>query len=222
MKLILNAPSALPKAVEITVRRPYRHLLGTLGRRHAASHFRYMDGRNGRTPISTPLGLLNRRPTRRYGRNHAGEGEPRRRADDFAIPADLRQSAIVNRKPVTDAPFGSSRRPAQELAPGIFQVPGSWDVVEVRQPDGVAVLEGPLTSSYSVKVLDDVKTRLGAKVKAVITTSDAWPHIGGLREYAARGIPVLALDLNVPILERLFAARYATFPDTLRSRRGRR
>ena len=72
-----------------------------------------------------------------------------------------------------------------------------------------------MTSSYSVKVLDDVKTRLGAKVKAVITTSDAWPHIGGLREYAARGIPVLALDLNVPILERLFAARYATFPDTL-------
>jgi hypothetical protein len=48
-----------------------------------------------------------------------------------------------------------------------------------------------------------------------VTTSDAWPHIGGLREYAARGIPVYALDANRPILERLFAARRTTNPDAL-------
>ncbi len=215
VKLILNAPSALPKAVEITCARPYdtywapwgdvtqRVTFGIWTVETGGLRFpRLWDFSTGGQPDGTV----------EITRVKVNPGVA---PDDFAIPADLRQSAIVNRKPVTDAPFGSSRRPAQELAPGIFQVPGSWDVVEVRQPDGVAVLEGPLTSSYSVKVLDDVKTRLGAKVKAVITTSDAWPHIGGLREYAARGIPVLALDLNVPILERLFAARYATFPDTL-------
>jgi hypothetical protein len=27
----------------------------------------------------------------------------------------------------------------------------------------------------------------GVKVKAVVTTSDAWPHLGGVREYVARG-----------------------------------
>jgi hypothetical protein len=49
----------------------------------------------------------------------------------------------------------------------------------------------------------------------VITTSDAWPHIGGLREYASRGVPIYAPALNLPILQRLFAARYVTEPDAL-------
>lgn len=49
---------------------------------------------------------------------------------------------------------------------------------------------------------------------AVITTSDAWPHIGRIREYVAFGIPVYALDLNVPILTRLRSAKYESSPDT--------
>jgi hypothetical protein len=38
--------------------------------------------------------------------------------------------------------------------------------------------------------------RPGKRVKAVITTSTAYPHFGGLREYVARGIPVYAADVN--------------------------
>jgi hypothetical protein len=65
-------------------------------------------------------------------------------------------------------------------------------------------------------VIADAETRFhGSRVKTVITTSDAWPHIGGLREYVARGVPVYALDRNLPILERLLAARYHTEPDAL-------
>ena len=56
---------------------------------------------------------------------------------------------------------------------------------------------------------------MGMAVKAVVTTSDAWPHLGGVREYVARDIPVYALDLNVPILNRLVAATYSTAPDRL-------
>src|SRR6185437_5773805 len=52
-------------------------------------------------------------------------------------------------------------------------------------------------------------------IKALVTTSDAWPHIGGVREYVARGIPVYALDLNLPILRRLIAAKYDSEPDAL-------
>ena len=142
-------------------------------------------------------------------------------AGDFAIPDDLRQSAIVNRRRLTDAPFGSPQRKATELVQGVVQVPGNWDIVEVREPDGVVILEGPLTSSYSAKVVDDARARFaGAPIAAVVTTSDAWPHIGGLREYVARGIPIYALDLNVPILSRLFAAMYTTFP--MRSRKPRK
>src|SRR5206468_1361863 len=77
-------------------------------------------------------------------------------------------------------------------------------------------LEGPLTSSYSTKVIEDARHRFGGTViKGVIGTSDAWPHLGGLREYAARGVPIYALDLNLPIIQRLLDARYATDPDRL-------
>ena len=52
-------------------------------------------------------------------------------------------------------------------------------------------------------------------MKGVITTSDSWPHIGGLREYAARGIPIYAPDLNKEVLDRLFTAPHTERPDTL-------
>jgi hypothetical protein len=55
----------------------------------------------------------------------------------------------------------------------------------------------------------------GVPIKAVVTTSDAWPHLGGVREYVARGIPVYALDLNLPILQRLIAAKQSAAPDAL-------
>jgi hypothetical protein len=48
-----------------------------------------------------------------------------------------------------------------------------------------------------------------------VTTSDSWPHIGGVREYAARGIPIYALDLNRAILTRLMAAPHRLHPDLL-------
>src|SRR5437762_7688389 len=116
-------------------------------------------------------------------------------AADFTIPADARQTIIANRRRIADVPFGSVQRAAKELAPGVVQVPGSWDVVDVKQADGVVIVEGPLTSTYSIKVMEDARTRFsGAPVKAVITTSDAWPHIGGMRESAARAVPIYVLD----------------------------
>ena len=216
VKLFLNVPSLLPKAVEITRARPYEV---------------YWAGWGDVTQRVT-FGIWTLEPGGlRYPRlwDFATDGQtdgtieitrvtvnPSLGALDFAIPDDLRQSAIANRRRVTDAPLGSPQRPATELAAGVVQVPGSWDIVEVRQADGVVILEGPMTSSYSAKVVDDARARFaGAPIAAVVTTSDAWPHIGGMREYVARGIPIYALDLNVPILSRLFAAKYTTFPDAL-------
>jgi glyoxylase-like metal-dependent hydrolase (beta-lactamase superfamily II) len=105
---------------------------------------------------------------------------------------------------------------ATELAPGVTQFSGNWNVAFVRQPDGVVVIEAPIGSSYSAAVLAEAERRYpGTRVKAVITTSDAWPHLGGLREYVARGIAVYACDLNRPILERLLKADYSAHPDAL-------
>jgi len=216
VRLFLNVPSLLPKAVEITRARPYDTYWAGWGDVTQRVTFGVWTLERG--------GL---RMPRLWDFSTAGQPDgtieitsvainPAIAAADFAIPDDLRQSAIVNRRRVSDAPFGSTDRPAKELAPGIVHVPGSWDIVEIRQPDGVVILEGPLTSNYSAKVMEDERRRFnGAPIKAVVTTSDAWPHIGGMREYVARSIPIYALDLNVPILSRLFAATYTTSPDTL-------
>ena len=135
----------------------------------------------------------------------------------FAIPDEVK-------KAYTAAPAGGfaamtldTDKQRVEIAPGsIIQYGGSWNVGVVRQPDGLVIIEAPIGSHYSAQVLDEVAKRYpGTRVKAMITTSDAWPHLGGVREYAARGIPIYALDLNRPILERLLKADYRANPDAL-------
>lgn len=142
--------------------------------------------------------------------------DPAVAAADVAVPADLRRSAIANRRRIADVPLGNTQRPTKQLAPGIVKVPARFDILEVRQESGFVIVEGPLSSSYSEKVIADAQKRFGdAQLSAVITTSDAWPHIGGLREYASRGVAIYAPALNLPILQRLFGAKYTTEPDAL-------
>jgi hypothetical protein len=134
----------------------------------------------------------------------------------FAIPADVKAAfAALPPSPAAALKLDVANRRV-EVAPGVVQYGGSWNVEVVQQPDGLVVIEAPIGSSYAVQVLDELSRRYsGAKVKAVITTADSWPHIGGVREYVARGIPVYAMDLNRPILERLVAADYSSQPDAL-------
>ena len=130
------------------------------------------------------------------------------------IPADARRDFLAHKHAIDDIPLGT--RPAAEIEPGVIHIPGAWNVNLIRQQDGVVVLEGPISSGYSMKVLDEAHKRFpDLPVKAVITTSDSWPHIGGLREYAARGIPIYALDLDQPVLARLFNAPHTFRPDDL-------
>jgi hypothetical protein len=136
----------------------------------------------------------------------------------FAIPAEAK--AAFAKLPTASRFAGlklDSEKQRVEIETGkIVQYGGNWNVAFVRQPDGLVIIEAPVGSHYSVQVLDEAATRYpGVKVKALITTSDAWPHLGGVREYAARGIPIYALDLNQPILERLLESDYSAHPDAL-------
>lgn len=98
----------------------------------------------------------------------------------------------------------------------ITQVTGGFNVGFVKQPDGLVILEATTTSRYSASVLALAEKRYpGVPIKAVVTTSDAWPHLSGIREYVAKGIPIHALDLNVPILSRMIAAPRTIAPDAL-------
>lgn len=141
---------------------------------------------------------------------------PEAKEEQFAIPAET-VAAIRGRKmSIEEMPLGNPNVPVREIAAGIVQVPASFNVEEVELEDGIAILEGPISSGYSAKAITDAEKRYaGKKVKMVVTTSDAWPHLGGMREYAARGIEIYALDLNKPILEQLLAVPHTMAPDEL-------
>lgn len=110
-------------------------------------------------------------------------------------------------------PLGAKRT---EIAPGVLLIESVWNVAIVDQGDGLVVIEAPFSSAYSSKVLAEAEARYpGKPVKAVVTTSDSWPHLAGIREYAARGIPVYALDLSSSIVKRTLEASYAGRPDAL-------
>jgi hypothetical protein len=139
----------------------------------------------------------------------------------FSISAETRKAyEATARRTIEDTPLGQPNKPPVEIAPGIFQIPGPWNVTLVRQSDGVVVIEAPISSGYSDKVLADARKRFpDLPIKAVVSTSDAWPHIGGAREYVARDIPIYALDLNRPILERLVSSPRHFHPDSLERQR---
>jgi hypothetical protein len=216
VRVFLNIPSMLPKAIEITRPRPYDVFWAPWGDVTQRVTFGVwtLEPEGIRFPRLWEY-ATGGRPDGRIDITRVRINPPLQ-APDFAVPDDVRQNFVVNRRRVDDIPLGSSQRQQAELAPGIVKVPGSWDIVEVKQDGGVAIVEGPLSSAYSAKVVDDAQRRFGgAPITAVVTTSDSWPHIGGMREYAARRVPIYALDLNLPILQRLFAAKYETLPDAL-------
>jgi hypothetical protein len=139
--------------------------------------------------------------------------------DAFAISAEAKTEFEKTAKQTLDdrgTHLGTPGKPAVEVAEGIVFIPGAWNATLVRQSDGVVVLEAPISSTYSARVIREAKRRWpGAPIKAVISTSDSWPHIAGVRQYVAEGIPIYALDLNVPILSRVISAPRTEIPDQL-------
>ena len=137
---------------------------------------------------------------------------------DLTIPAEVRAQFHPDAKPrdMEQIPLGDPKELAKELTPGIVFIPGSWNITLVKQEDGVVVLEAPISSGYSAEVIAEAHRRFpGVPVRAVITTSDSWPHFAGIRQYVAEGIPIYALDLNRPILERVIDDPRKSRPDAL-------
>ena len=119
-------------------------------------------------------------------------------------------------KPIAQLLFPNADK-VLTIAPGVRLTPGAWNIVEIDCDASTFVIEAPISAAYSQADI----TRLRASRRSlaeVVTTSDAWPHIGGMREYVAEDAPVYALDLNRPILERLFLAPHRTTPDHLATR----
>lgn len=139
-------------------------------------------------------------------------------AADFKLDVPTAQKGLQSKG--WESPFKA--QDGVPLAPGITLFPGSWNATLVKQDDGVVLLESPLSGTYIGGVIDLAKAQNpGQPVKAVLSTSDSWPHVGGVRQVVALGLPLYILDLNRPLLERLIAAPRHLNPDLLaRSPRG--
>lgn len=131
-------------------------------------------------------------------------------------PDDLKALDEPGRRNVDELPLGRPDRPITEIAPGVVQIPGSWYTTLVRQADGVVVIDAPISDGYSRQVLAEAARRFpGLPVKALITTTGFGWHIAGIREYAAREIPIYVLDSNAALVRARLTAPHTLAPDAL-------
>ncbi len=134
---------------------------------------------------------------------------------DLNIPQENRP-ADFEKNNLDAFPLGRSDRPIVEIEPGVVQIPGSWYVTMVKQPDGLVIIDAPISNGYSQKVMEEAARRYpGARIKAVIASTNFWWHIAGLREYAAHRIPIYVPQQNIPLVRRLLTSPHAIEPDSL-------
>ena len=131
---------------------------------------------------------------------------------NFAVDAKAAQQSVQQKG--WARPFHGDK--STELAQGIDLYTGSWNTTIVQQQDGVVILETPISSTFTQGLFEEAQKKYpGAKIKAVLSTSDSWPHAGGIRFDVAQGVPVYILDLNQPLLDRMLAAPHTIDPDAL-------
>jgi hypothetical protein len=132
----------------------------------------------------------------------------------FALDPDVAQQSAQGKG--WSRPFVADK-PVQ-LADGVSLYPGSWNATIVRQDDGIVILETPISGSYTQGIFEQANRQYpGQPIKAVLSTSDSWPHAGGIRYDVAQGIPTYILDLNQALLDRFVAAPHTIDPDALQA-----
>jgi hypothetical protein len=135
-------------------------------------------------------------------------------ADDALFHMETAAAAKSAEGKGWDRPFQATH--ATDLAPGITLFEGAWNSTIIKQDDGVYILEAPISGTYTQGVIDEAKKRYpDIPIKGVLSTSDSWPHTGGVRQSVALGLPVFILDLNQSILDRIIAAPHTMQPDLL-------
>lgn len=223
VRIFLDATTALPSAIETTrVMRRANSIdvaylvMGDLHDRVEFMNYALFDG--VRYPVQSDA-LRNGRPLRTTIRTdlHVDRTlDPQ----SVALPAT---EVALSHATVDDIALGQPiglapdpKAPIAEIAPGIVQIPGSWFSTIVRQDDGLVIIDAPISGAYSRRVLEEAARRFpGVPVKALVTSTTYYWHVGGVREYVARGIPVYVRDRNVPVLRDLLQAPHTLAPDTL-------
>lgn len=128
-------------------------------------------------------------------------------ADSFAISDDVRAGFLARRDASTvPAP---PNRPAQEVAPGVWTIPGLFTALFVEQDDGVVVVETPGAPSYGSALLAEAEKRFPDKpVKAAVVAAGALTQFGGVQPFVAANVPVYANPTLADVLQGLAKAPF--------------
>jgi len=211
--LFLNHYTHLPTALEYAgpaARQGYWQLLGSVSMRIFFSYW-WLGDSGVRLPMQWDIYRNGLHDSTLMTRKISWDAKPDE--ESLRISPELREAFA---KQAAAASMPPKLNAAAEIAPGIAFIPGVFNTSFVRQSDGIVILEAPDSSEYSKQVIEQArKLYPGLPIKAIVTTSDSWPHIAGIRNYVALGVPIYCLDLNQPILTRLAQAHFSRPPDAL-------
>lgn len=216
VRIYFNAFTGLPGVVEWIRAYPYStfwRIWGDVHNRLEYTSYQLLQG-GTRLPLQSDLSRNGQPVTSQIVTRT--DINPQIAPESFAIAAEV-SSAFQQRKPLmADGPLLGKPSPLIEGDDSLVQFVGSWNCAIVRQPDGLVILEAPISPAHTRSLFDEAHKRFpDVPIKAVITTSDAWPHFGGIREVVANGVPIYAVDLNRPLLTRFINTAFSQTPDTL-------
>src|SRR5271156_812606 len=211
VRVLLNSFNRLPDAVETTQEfHDFWYFWGDVQQRI------YFDNLEMYHGVVLPTNIVEERNGTVWSSTQALKVEFNVAVDDKDFAMDAKAAKASASSPGWNRPFHPGKVIA--LAPGVDLYPGSWNSTIIKQPDGIVILEAPISGLYIQGVIDEAKKKYpGAPITAVLSTSDSWPHTGGVRTAVAQGLPVYILDLNQPLLDRLMAAPHTLEPDALQT-----
>lgn len=137
-------------------------------------------------------------------------------ADSLAIPDSIQQKSVQMYKKIEDMYVDRMHTGVKEISKDVWVLPGPCNTTVVKQNDGLVVIESPFSSAYGEAVYNKIRELYPKeKVKAFIATSDAWLHLGGIREFATMNIQVYFPYRNETLIKNILNAPYQTEPDRL-------
>jgi hypothetical protein len=212
VRVLLNAFNHLPDALERTASfRDFWFAWGDVEQRIYFDNWHLLQG------VVYPTNLVELRNGVAWKSSQVLDASINPTLDDKAFVMDAKLAAASAHSPGWDRPFIDKDK--QQLASGVELYNGAWNATLIKQDDGVLVLEAPIAPSYAKAVLAKARSEFpGAPIRGVLSTSDSWPHMAGVRQAVAEGVPVYALDLNRPLLDRLVRAPHRLHPDDLQLR----
>jgi hypothetical protein len=209
VRVLINPFNHLPDAVETTQAfNDFWYFWGDVQQRIYFDNWELFQG------ISYPTNLVEERNGALWKSSQALNVEFNVPIDDKAFAMDAKVAKQSTELKGWNIPFRVGKDTV--LAPGIDLFPGPWNSTIVKQTDGIVILEAPISTLYTQGIIEEAKKRYPElPVKAVLSTSDSWPHTGGVRYADAQHLAVYILDLNRPLLDKLIAAPHTLDPDAL-------